>query len=245
MPEQGRMMKLATFDRAIGDWAAPLPHHRFSVYRNNVVAALVNALRVRFPVTEQLTGQRFFAGMAREYAGATRPGSPVLIGYGTSFPDFIEGFAPAQSVAYLADVARLENLWWDAYHAADALPVSASALAMVTPEQWAAMRFVFHPSVKLMASPYAVASIWHAHNGGAPMAKVATEAAEHVLVSQAAAEVDLRLVSAEAHDFMGQLLTGACLGDAVDTVSITHPDFDISSHLSGLLGLNIITGLAT
>jgi len=239
------MMKLAAFDTAIGDWAAPLPHHRFSVYRNNVVAALVNALRVRFSVTEKLTGQRFFAGMAREYAGATRPGSPVLIGYGTSFPNFIESFAPATDVPYLADVARLENLWWDAYHAADAQPVSANALAMITPEQWAAMRFVFHPSVKLMASPHAVASIWHAHNGGAPMAKVAIAAAEHVLVSRPAAEVDLRLVSAEAHDFMAQLLAGASLGDAVEAVSMAHPDFDISSHLSGLVGLNIITGLAT
>lgn len=239
------MMKLAAFDAAIGNWAAPLPHHRFSVYRNNVVAALVNALRVRFPVTEQLTGQHFFAGMAREYAGATRPGSPVLIGYGASFPDFIAGFAPARGVPYLADVARLENLWWDAYHAADASPVSASALAMVTPEQWAAMRFVLHPSVRLMASTHAVASIWHAHNGGAPMAKVATEAAEHVLVSRPAAEVDLRVVSAESHAFMAQLLAGASLGDAVDAVSITHPDFDISTHLAGLLGLNIITGLAT
>lgn len=237
-------MKLAAFDTAIGDWASPLPHHRFSVYRNNVVAALVNALRVRFPVIEQLTGEAFFAGMARAYAGTTRPGSPVLIGYGSSFPDFIEGFAPARGVAYLADVARLENLWWDAYHAADAQPVPAATLAMVTPEQWAAMRFVFHPSVKLMASPHAVASIWHAHNGGAPMPRVAIESAEHVLVSRPGADVDLRLVSAETHDFLAQLLAGASLGDAVDAVSIRHPDFDISTHLVGLLGLNIITGLA-
>lgn len=239
------MMKLAAFDHAIGTWSAPLPHHRFSVYRNNVVAALVNALRLRFPVTEQLTGPAFFAAMARDYAETTRPGSPVLIGYGGSFPEFIAGFAPAKGVSYLADVARLENLWWDAYHAADAYPVPASAMAMVAPEQWATMRFRFHPSVRLMASPHAVASVWHAHHGGAAMAEVSTQAAEHVLVSRPAADVDLRRISAEAHDFLQALMSGARLGDAVEAVSLIHPDFAISSHLAGLVGLYIITGLET
>ena len=72
MDEQG-------FSAAIGDWSAQPPHRRFGIYRNNVASALIAALRVRYPVTEQLVGHEFFAAMAGTFAEANRPSSPVLI----------------------------------------------------------------------------------------------------------------------------------------------------------------------
>jgi Putative DNA-binding domain len=47
---------------------------RFAVYRNNVVAGLVDALARRFPVVCRLVGDEFFRAMARVYATA-RPQS--------------------------------------------------------------------------------------------------------------------------------------------------------------------------
>ena len=35
---------------------------RFAVYRNNVVTSLIKALKSRFPVTEKIVGEEFFAG---------------------------------------------------------------------------------------------------------------------------------------------------------------------------------------
>ena len=100
-----------------------VPSRRFAVYRNNVVTGLVKALRSRFPVTETIVGEEFFAAMARIFVTAQPPRSPLLATYGDAFPAFIVTFEPARDLPYLADVARLEAARTRAYHAADAPPV--------------------------------------------------------------------------------------------------------------------------
>ena len=62
--------------------------------------------------------------MARFHVRATPPTSPLLFEYGRDFPDFIERYEHAQSMPWLADVARIERAWLDAYHAADAQPLA-------------------------------------------------------------------------------------------------------------------------
>src|SRR3546814_8116855 len=51
---------------------------RFAVYRNNVFVGLTDALRAGFPCIVRLVGDDFFAAMARVFAAATPPSSPVL-----------------------------------------------------------------------------------------------------------------------------------------------------------------------
>lgn len=231
--------------RAMGDWSSTLPHPRLGIYRNNVTAALVNALRVRFPVTGQLVGADFFFAMAREFADANRPQSAVLIDYGAGFPGFIRGFAPAAGVAYLAEVADLENLWWRAYHAGEAAALTADALAGLTDDQWADLRFAFHPSVGLMQSPHAAASIWQAHHGGPPMNAIATGTPECILVGRPHGEVVLRVVPPPSFTFLEALTRGERLADAVELAQQRHSAFDIGAQIHGLLSLDLLTGYSS
>ncbi|NWG24643.1 MAG: putative DNA-binding domain-containing protein, partial [Pseudorhodoplanes sp.] len=78
---------------------------RFAVYRNNVTASLVTALRTRFPVIEKLVGDEFFAAMARVFVLENPPRSPILAEYGDSFPSFLERFAP------MAELGLARALW--------------------------------------------------------------------------------------------------------------------------------------
>ena len=89
-------------------WNGSDPAHRFAVYRNNVTSALSDVLADSFPVTQQLVGEEFFRAMARVFLRRSPPSSPMLSAYGEGFPAFVEDFAPARAVPYLADVARLE-----------------------------------------------------------------------------------------------------------------------------------------
>jgi hypothetical protein len=235
-------MQEAFLHQAIGDWSAPLPHPRLRIYRNNVSAALVNALKVRFPVTEQLVGTEFFFAMAWEFADAHRPRSAVLIDYGSEFPGFIRGFAPAASVAYLGDVAALENLWWHAYHAGEAVPLTAEAFSSVAPEQWGNLRFVFHPSVGMMQSPHAIGSIWLAHHGGPPMKNLCTKTAEAVIVSRPFGDVMLRVIPPSSHAFLEALAKGEKLADAVEMAQRQYPDFDVAAQIQGLLSHHLLQG---
>ena len=238
------MMRAIAFQHAIGDWAAELPHQRMRVYRNNVAAALVTALKVRFPVTEQLVGQALFSGMALAYADHHRPTSPVLIEYGSSLPDFIRSFEPAQSVPYLGDVAELEDLWWRAYHAADQATLSAADLAAIDVEQLGGMRFTFHGSVGLVKSSFAIASIWQAHHGGAPVSSLKLDEGQCVLVARPLADVSLAAIMPSRFAFLSALKTGAALADAAEQTAEQHPDFDIAEDLRWFLATGLATGFS-
>ena len=94
------------------------------MYRNNVTVSLIDALAAVYPAVQRITGVDFFRAMARFHVRATPPTSPLLFEYGRDFPAFIEGYEYAQAMPWLADTARIERAWLDAYHAADAEPLS-------------------------------------------------------------------------------------------------------------------------
>jgi Putative DNA-binding domain len=234
-------MNETQFAQAIRSVNAPVPHRRFSIYRNNVAAALVTALQVRFPVTAELVGEEFFRAMAASYAESHKPQSPILIHYGELFPGFVERFEPAKSVAYLADVARLEALWWRAYHASDVDFIGAEKLSGFAPEALGALRFTCHPSASLISSRFAILRIWHAHNGGEALGAFPVDMAEHVLVSRAINDVELRSIPQVTAQFIGSLLQGRTLMDAVTSATETDPDFNLATHLAQLFQHKIIT----
>ena len=170
----------AAFAAAVLDAAAPIPgdvakiqgripEKRFAVYRNNVVVSLISALAAAYPTVKRLVGAQFFDAMAGVYVRAHPPSSPLMIFYGESFPDWVEGFPPAQTVPYLGGVARLERARREAYHAADAEPLSPeafqAAVGGVAPERLAELRLSPHPSLRLVRSAHPVFSIWADRNG--------------------------------------------------------------------------------
>src|SRR5271156_3983905 len=121
---------------------------RYNVYRNNVTVSLIDALAAVFPATQRLTGVEFFRAMARFHVRAAPPTSPLLFEYGRDFPDFIATYEWARSTPWLADVARVERAWLDAYHAADLEPLSPTALASVPPERLLDISFVSHSAAR-------------------------------------------------------------------------------------------------
>jgi hypothetical protein len=215
---------------------------RFAVYRNNVVAGLGKALESRFPVTLRLVGEEFFRGMARAFIGQSRPHSPLLFEYGDDFPDFIGGFEAAASVPYLAYVARLEAAWTRAYHAAEATPIEASALAGISGERLADARLEPHPSAAVVRSTWPVGSIWAAHQGN-EISPVGHGRAEAVLVVRPQAEVKVHILPAQDVDFAGALLSGATLGEAAGQASATERSFDFGAALVGLVGLGAFAAI--
>src|SRR6266571_2046574 len=85
---------------------AAVSARRFAVYRNNVVAGLVKALKSRFAVVDKIVGQEFFAAMARAFVKEQPPRSPLLATYGDDLPAFIARFEPARGLPYLRSEER-------------------------------------------------------------------------------------------------------------------------------------------
>lgn len=241
------------FAAAMLDPSAPLPpslqargknapQRRFALYRNNIVTSLVSALVARFPVVHRLVGDEFFRAMARRYVAAAPPRSPVLLLYGESFPDFIGSFAPAASIEYLADVARLEFARGRAYHAADAVPIDPGAFAHLRPAELANLRMVFHPSVALVDSPFPIVSIWESHQQ-AEVAAIQHWRPETALVARPALDVEIWRLPPAGGVFIGSLAHGERLSSAAERATAASVEFDPILTLSVLLRANIVIAL--
>lgn len=228
-------------------WNGSDPAPRFAVYRNNVVASLINAFADTYPVMQELVGEAFFRAMAREYVLTDPPRSRVLAFYGLSFADFVERFSPVASLPYLADVARLEMARVHAYHAADDASLSAEVIAefLMDAEALPDLLLAFHPSVRLLRSQYAVVSLWAAHQGITELASVDPHQPEHALVVRLGFDVEVIGLDAGASDFVAHLLQGESLGSAAEHAGHAHPDFDLAQILGLLIQKQALSSIKT
>lgn len=217
-------------------WNGSDPGKRFAVYRNNVIVGLVDALADSYPVVQALVGEEFFRAMAGVFVRQVPPRSPVLAWYGVGFADFIEAFPPAASLPYLADVARLEQLRIDAWHAADAAPLPMDALASLLADsgRLPGTGFILHPALRVMSSAHPVVSLWAAHQTDEPadaLAEIDLARGEAALLQRPGLEVEIVRIETGAAEFLRQLQAGARLGAAI-AASAT---FDLTATLSLLI----------
>lgn len=186
---------------------------RFGVYRNNVTYGLTRALARRYPVVERLVGAEFFAATARLFLSDHPPRDPRLFLWGDAFPAFLNSFRPLRDLPYLPDVARLEWLRGLAYHAADAAPAPAEALARAAADP-ARFALRLHPSLHLLRSRYAVLSIWQANQPGAvpPDRPLRADQAEDALILRDAADrIPVFPLAPGEASFLAALLRGETL----------------------------------
>jgi len=216
---------------------------RLDVYRNNVAVGFIAALQQSFPVTARLVGDEFFRAMARAYWPHHLPTSSVLLRWGDDFPDFIATFAPAESVPYLADVARLEAAWTRSYHSREAIPLDPSLLCHLTPSEFGQARLAFHPSVRLVRSQFPIAAIWAAHQAGEDVKPIAHWRPEDVLAVRPGSEVLLHCLPASSARFVMSLLRGRTISDAAEDALTMNRQFDLFSSLIGLFQVGAIIDL--
>lgn len=219
---------------------AKAPHKRFAIYKNNVMAGLIGALAARFPAARRIVGEDCFDGLARVFAAQNPPRSPLMMTYGDEFPDFLACDAFAEAVPYLADVARIEAARTRAYHAQDAQPLDAADLAAISAENLANLRFVLHPSLEIIASPFPVVTIWAMNAGERELAEIADWSAESALVIRPALDVEVRPLRPGAEAFLNRLAAGECFSDAAGAALAQSADFDLAANLANLF----TTGLA-
>lgn len=207
-----------------------------NVYRNNVYSQLITALADTYPAVLQLTGEGFFRFVAIEYMQAHPPVSSTVSDYGKCFPGFLEGFEPARSVPYLPDVALLEQLYLESYHAADAASLSKADVANYLSGAVAEPKLRLHPSARLMNSPFPVSRIWEANVQPAPVAqkhRIPREP-EYLLIVRPQATVEVRRVARGAHSALTAIGHGLGIPEAMAAGAAVDPDTDVARHLLSL-----------
>ena len=214
---------------------------RYNVYRNHVTVSLIDALADTYPAVQRITGVEFFRAMARFHVRATPPTSPLLFEYGRDFPAFIEGYEYARGMPWLADTARIERAWLDAYHAADAPPLSADALAAVPSDRLGDVAFTVHPAACVVRSTYPVVSIFAMNRVEGPITPLRSNAAEDALITRPDMEVAVRLLPPGGGAFLKTLIDGETLGPAAATAIAETPSFDLPGNIAGMIEAGVFT----
>lgn len=94
-------------------------NEQLGIYQSSTIAALQKTLNEIYPVCHNLVGEEFFLIMINSYIRKNASLSFDLAHYGEKFSDFIPNYAPANSLPYLSDVAKLEWAWNKIYYASN------------------------------------------------------------------------------------------------------------------------------
>jgi len=218
---------------------------RFAVYRNNVIVSLTEALAASFPAVQALVGEAFFKGMAQAYIRKTPPTSPLLNQYGRDFDEFIAAFEPANGLPFLADIARIDRAWLNAYHAMDALPLDPASLAGMDEEKLMQGRFTPAPATSVLKSDFPIADIWTAAKASNAAADIAQDQAQGVLVARPDIEVGVHKLTAAEPDFFQALIGEATLGDATEQALEADAVFNLGKALGLAISSGAFTGFKT
>jgi hypothetical protein len=240
---QAQLLELIARQDQPADASLGLNAAGLAVYRNNYRLGLIDTLNMIYPVCGQIVGEEFMTGLAREYSKRHASYSGNLHRYGAAFGDFLQGFPPAQTLPYLADVARLEWAVHRSYYAIDQSPLTAMALASVAAEQYGDLHFSLCSSCHVLASPWPIASIWQGHQPGHVLAVQLDGGGETVLVQRTAGRVGVTVLSPGMAAMLQSLQQGEALGQAAEQALQAEAGFDLQAALMRLFADGLTANL--
>jgi hypothetical protein len=216
----------------LGDGRFGAARH-LQVYRNNTFANLTDALAAIHPVVKKLVGEGFFAFAADRFIRRHPPRAGNLHEFGGEFAKFLSAFEPARSLPYLPDMARLEWLWHESFHDADAKPMALERLATVSDSQYRALRFTLHPAARLIESNYPILHIWQVNQDGYVGDDTVNldEGGVRLLIHRPALEVLIAPLGAGEYALLSGFAAGATFASACEQVLAAEPGFDIGAAL--------------
>ncbi len=208
------------------------------VYRNTVFRGAADALSTAYPAVLRLAGSGYFESVAVAYVGAEPPRRRSLVGYGETFPEFLETAAGVEQAPYMPDAARLDRAWLDAHRAADANALAAGELTAVPPDRLADLKLQLHPSVRVVELSWTVHEAWQANRAAAGDENTAREVCrgrEWVLLWRAGHEVASQTLTAAEAAFFKAIEQRRPLGVAAAEALSISEDFNTSLVFAGAL----------
>ena len=196
------------------------PIGQLDIYREQFWIRHVNCLREDFPVLLALVGDEKFEAIVADYLAAFPPKKFQLRHLGENLADFLRD-------DLLADLARVEWAFIDAFDAPDAPPLDPTTIATITEDEWPNARLVLHPSLQLLRLAYPTNQMrdaWWTDKDKRPIERVSREAANVVVYRHKSMLLYTEVMDALPFEMLSLLASGKSLGEAGDALAASHPD---------------------
>lgn len=204
-------------ENAFGGSARLSPIEQLEVYREQFWLRHVHCLAEDFPVLHALVGEAKFEALVADYLAAHPPKHFQLRHLGDRLADFLG----ARDDALLANLARLEWAYIDAFDAADAPPLDPNAVAAIPEDAWTNARLRLHPSLQLLRLAYPsheMRAAWWEDRDARPIARV-ERAPATVAVYRRAFLLYTESMAPLAFEMLERLARGETLGAAGDSLA--------------------------
>ncbi len=141
-------------------WSQEQASARLSIYRNNFVISLLDALKLVYPITLQMLGDDAFRQQGRRFILQHPPEQSDVSWYGEGFAEHLDPLAKQFSLPYLVSLADLE---WQFYLVGQGpwleRQLQPQQLASLSETQQAALRLFLQPGLCLCHYPMDVLSL--------------------------------------------------------------------------------------
>lgn len=213
------------------------------IYRHAYRARLEECLADDFPALRALLGESAFADLAARVITRFPPREATLNRYGRMLLRCLrsEPAAPPHG-RFAHDLARLEWALVEAIHAPLAPAWDVGGLARLSPRAVARLRLRPVPSLRVVASAWAVDDVYRRHLAGLPVPPP-PRAAQAVAVLRRGDGLHRHVCSAEVGRLLARLARGLPLGDALARCRL--PPAAVQGALADLTAAGCFAGVHT
>jgi hypothetical protein len=217
---------------------------RLGIYSGGYGARLTEALQTNYPVLAQLLGESDFETLAAAYIRSHESSFASIRYYGNALETFLSQDPVYAAVPLLAELAGWEWAMTETFDAADAQVLEVEAIGGVPPEQWADLRFDWHPSIRRLQLTWNVPEIWNAltREMERPEPTVAAEPGQWLMWRRELTTYFRSMGPSEAAAF-DAARSGSSFGELCDLVCTLLGEADAPAQAAGFLRDWVQSGL--
>jgi hypothetical protein len=153
-------VKGAAFKKQIIDDKKVGAKKRLGIYYDAYRLRIIEALTSVYPKLQAYLGDNLFNSTARAYIDLHPSTYRNMRWYGAQMSEYLRKKLPQHPVA--AEIAAFEWALGLAFDAEDAPILTLQDLAEIPPENWADLRFKFHPSLQMLPLKWNTIPVWKA-----------------------------------------------------------------------------------
>lgn len=216
---------------------------RLAIYKNTIFDTLRKSLQITFPGIWGLVGNECANNLAFAFCKiiANLPSSGCLDDWGNEFPHFISRQESLKKLPYLNDYGDYEWLKHLSYSSAQAAPLGIEVMNTISDDQVERVSFIFHPSVYMMQSEYALDEIAALIESPESVVLNSVSKKTFCVIVRSDSIVVSCWVAEDLWDFIAHLLKGLSLSVVYEAMMEHYPQFDLSKALHFIFQKRLIT----